>query len=104
MRLSTGKCTFCKYHEENELHLFSACTFAKTVRNQVWAKCEHTLNELDINKTNPDIKEIILGSTNSDKTIRQIQNLYIFTTKWHIWKAKTNTKYGPKRINAHHIG
>jgi exonuclease III len=102
MRLSTGKCTFCKHHEENELHLFSACTFAKTVWNQVWAKYENTLNERDINKTKPDNKEIILGSTNSDKTVRERQNLYIFTTKWHIWKAKTNTKYGAKRINAHH--
>ena len=96
MGKSNGVCRICNTHNEDLCHLVYFCQKI----NQVWEKIEQKLENILDTIITLDIETVILGSNSNEtdipKTHHYIANLFIFETKWQLWKNRNCVKYGNK--------
>ena len=96
MGRSNGVCKICSAHEEDICHLVYFCEKI----NAVWEKVEQKLENILDTIITLDIETVILGSNSQDvdfpQTYHYIVNLFIFETKWQLWKNRNCVKYGNK--------
>ena len=87
MNQSNGICKICQSEEEDEIHLFYKCEHTKVI----WERIGNKINDkYNITLTQ---ESKLFGINDTKEPQRNITNIIIFTTKWHIWKARCNLKY-----------
>ena len=98
MNRSNGMCKVCNLHLENISHLFYECQKIHEVWNQIADKIESTIEQ----EFQISLEHVIFGDIPTDdmsylKYHQYIANLYIYETKWQIWKNRNSVRYGGKQ-------
>ena len=89
MKLSDGKCHFCKNDLENIQHLFFGCYKIKGIVHEI----EVLFLKLGMDDGFRISEEHMILGLNGNFVLKHIFNTVIFITKWIVWKLRNNVKY-----------